>query len=571
LLTSSLFAVLSACGGGGPASGSSPPVQPVGPVRVRSFYDVTAQSNIVYEVGYTDAYLGNGTFGGAATGDCDDDGDIDLFITRGDVGPNRLYRNRGNLVFEDTAESSGVANTRADGKGNDRHSAPTFADLDGDGDLDLFIGGMLGDPSKVYSNLGDCTFEDVTADSGIANLIADDVISAGFGDYDLDGDLDLFLTHWYTPDDLYVPGQSEHLFDNVSDTSGIRFVNVSAATGVTEILRETRDYTDVSGDATLTATFADVNGDGWPDIAIAGDFGTSQLLINTGGQVFVNGSSPHLRDAQYGMGAALGDIDFDGDLDWFVTSIFGASARNTLNAWGNRLFRNDEGNFVDVTDDAGVAEGGWGWGACFLDLDNDTDLDIFHTNGWWDDGYGDDYVDDVSVAFIDDGTGHYSEQADPLGLLTADSGRGVVCADFDQDGDVDILELTNAEGNSAHLWENRNAAAGNNFLRIQLKGAPPNTEAAGARIYVTIGNQTQMREVMVGGNFTSQHPTEQHFGLGAASAADMVRVKWPARMPGPTQASDWHRSNVSAGVLGETLIICHPNLEPAPAACRPSE
>jgi hypothetical protein len=95
------------------------------------------------------------------------------------------------------------------------------------------------------------------------------------------------------------------------------------------------------------------------------------------------------------MGAALGDIDFDQDLDWFITSISAISPDNTLNAICNRLFRNDEGSFVDVTDAGGVADGFWGWGACFLDLDNDTDLDVFHTNRWWDTGYGDDYRDET--------------------------------------------------------------------------------------------------------------------------------------------------------------------------------
>jgi hypothetical protein len=570
-----LGAALGACGGGGgggPAPAASEPEPPsaepasIESPAVNSFIEATVASNIAYEVGFTDSYLGNATFGGAAAGDCDGDGDIDLFITRGDIGPNRLYRNLGNLTFQDTAAASGVAITRSDGRGNNRHSAPTFADLDGDFDLDLFIGGMFGDPNKLYRNNGDCSFEDVTDASGVAELIADDTISAGFGDYDLDGDLDLFLTHWYTPDDTYAPGLSEHLFENVSADSAIRFINVSTPTGVTEILLETRKYTEVIGDSSLTATFADINGDEFPDIAIAGDYGTSQLLINADGESFVNGTTENLRDAQYGMGAALGDIDFDGDLDWFITSISGDSPTNVLDPKGNRLFRNDDGVFVDVTDAAGVADGGWGWGACFLDLDNDTDLDIFHTNGWWDEGYGDNYVDDLSVAFVADAQGSYSQQSDALGLATADSGRGVVCADFDLDGDVDILELTKQ---GPHLWENTSAASGNNFLRIKLIGAPPNTDAAGARIYVTIGDKILMREVIVGGNLTSQHPSVQYFGLGAATMADEIRVRWPPRLPGPTRPPSWRRRNVAAGSVGETLVICHPDIEPPPARCSP--
>src|SRR5690606_29029923 len=126
---------------------------------------------------------------------------------------------RGNgLLIEDTAEAAGVAITRADRKGNDRHSGPAFADMDGDGDLDLFIGGIYGDPSKIYENQGDCTFVDVTANSpDIEQMVATQTISVGFGDYDLDGDLDMFLTHWGTLDDLYGSPrmhQTDHLWRN---------------------------------------------------------------------------------------------------------------------------------------------------------------------------------------------------------------------------------------------------------------------------------------------------------------------------------------------------------------------
>src|SRR5690606_23655439 len=114
----------------------------------------------------------------------------------GGGGPNRLYVNqlaeRGNgLLFEDIAEAAGVAITRADRRGNDRHSGPAFADMDGDGDLDLFLGGIYDDPSKIYENQGDCRFIEVTANSpDIVAMLASHTISASFGDYDLDGDLD---------------------------------------------------------------------------------------------------------------------------------------------------------------------------------------------------------------------------------------------------------------------------------------------------------------------------------------------------------------------------------------------
>ncbi len=527
------------------------------------------------------------TIGGAAAGDCDADGDIDLFITYGNTGgpnggggPNRLYLNqlaeRGQgLIFEDHAAAAGVANTRPGGKNNDRHSGPAFADMDGDGDLDLFVGGIYDDPSKIYANQGDCTFVDVTANSpDVEQMVAAHTISAGFGDYDLDGDLDMFLTHWGTLDELYgdpPARQTDHLWRNESDRSGIRYVNVSDETGISELTRSARrvDFHGQPpiGDFTFTATFARINDDLWPDITIAADFGTTQIAINNGDGTFRSLENPILRRTQFGMGSALGDVDNDGDLDWFVTSILGpGDAKVKLEPWGNRFYSNDGSPSLIVDDAAklGVADGSFGWAACFLDIDNDTDLDIYHTNGYPVSFLTpeDAYHSDASRVFVKNAAGTFTDEAAALGLATQTSGRGVVCADFDHDGDVDLLELTEARGNSAKLWENRTAAAGRRFLRVKLEGLPPNTKAAGARIFARIGNAEQMREVMIGSNYTSQNPTIQIFGLGSATRVDELRVEWPPMDSGagPVQPPATTLSAVAARRPGETLTIEHPDL-----------
>ena len=566
------------------------------------FVDVTEDSSIVYQVGYTRPslsglfawQLGTATIGGAASGDCDNDGDIDLFITYGNTGgpeggggPNRLYlnqlREQGNgLLFVDDAEAAGVANSRLDGKGNDRHSGPTFADMDGDGDLDLFIGGLYEDPNKIYANQGNCRFIDVTSNSpDIEQMLAAHTISASFGDYDLDGDLDMVLAHWGTLDELYGDPrelQTDHLWRNDSDESGIRYVNVSEESGMSDLTWLTRPYVfcgervcaDGDGDPQIadfsfTASFARINDDPWPDIAIAGDFGTNQLAINFGDGTFRSLDNPILRDAQYGMGSALGDIDNDGDLDWFVTSIFGPGNQYSTPR-GNRLFLNDGGPslLVDDTTRLGVADGSFAWAACFLDIDNDADLDIFHTNGYADtiQSDGEAYLNDASRAFVMNEAGTYSEEAGALGLAGRTSGRGVVCADFDNDGDTDILELTDTATNSATLWENREAAAGGNFLRVKLEGLSPNTEAAGARIFATIGDTRQMREIMIGNNFISQNPTVQIFGLGSAETVDEILVEWPPldTGDGPEQLGTLLNGPIAASQPGQTIVISHPEL-----------
>jgi hypothetical protein len=584
---------VAACGGGGGA----PALPPAAP-----FVDATAASNIAYQVGYTRPsfirrdksglltyqvlYM---TIGGAAAGDCDADGDVDLFITYGNTGgvdggggPNRLYLNqlaeRGNgLSFVDNAAEAGVANTRPGGTANDRHSGPAFADMDGDGDLDLFVGGLHEDPSKIYENRGDCVFTDVTLNSPeIEQMVAAHTISAGFGDYDLDGDLDMFLTHWGTLDSLYGDPrtrQTDHLWRNESDESGIRYVNVSDETGISELTRLTRasDFhgQEQIGDYTFTATFARFDGDLWPDIVIAADFGTTQVALNNGDGTFRSLDNPSLRAAQFGMGSALGDVDNDGDLDWFVTSILGPGDETVnLKPWGNRFYSNAGGPslIVDDTTRLGVADGSFGWAACFLDVDNDADLDIYHTNGYPVTFLtpNDTYQADASRTFVMGEAGTYSDEAEALGVAGRTSGRGVVCADFDHDGDIDVLELTEARVNSATLWENRAAAAGRHSLRVRLEGLPPNTEAAGARIFVRVGDTEQMREVTIGSNYTSQNPTVQVFGLDSATSVDELRVEWPPinSGAGPKQPPATIMRGVAASRPGETLSIRHPELPP---------
>ena len=328
--------------------------------------------------------------GGVAAGDYDGDGDVDLYVVRGDLGANLLYRNDGGNRFVDVADAAGVASTKPAG-GAYRHSGPTFADIDGDGDLDLFIGGLEGDPNVLFSNNGDGTFTDVTAGSGLDAMAAANTISAAFGDYDLDGDLDLMLAHWGTSRPQAMSGgrgDTESLWRNDSDATGIRFSSVSEAVGVAPaVIAGVGGLVDFGVDSldydySFTPTFARMDDDAYPDLLVVSDFGNSRQFMNNGGAggsfAFSDVTDVTVIIDRNGMGSAVGDIDNDGDLDWFVTAIFGAG--ETV---GNRLYINDgQGTLEDLTVNAGVADGGWGWAACFADFDLDGNLDIFHTNGW---------------------------------------------------------------------------------------------------------------------------------------------------------------------------------------------
>ncbi len=549
------LAMLAACsGGGGDGSNGTLPVPVATPPPSSSgqFSDVTAASGMSFRTGFLIAPT-RGDYevvapSGVASGDFDKDGDIDLFMTRGDSGPNLLYRNAGNMTFEEVAASAGLAWTRSASE-NYRHATPMFADMDGDADLDLFLGGLDDDPSMIYRNNGDGTFDNVTAGSGIDTMNATYTIGAAFGDYDLDGDLDMFLAHWGTPRDHTSPGDTEHLWRNDSDATGIRFTSVSEAAGISPSIINLADPLDQgsTADYTFTPTFARINDDLYPDLLVVSDFNRSQYFVNNQDGTFSNATDVDVMVDGNGMGSAVGDYDNDGDLDWFVSSIedtgtpFFADGR--LSQIGNRLYRNDDGVYSDATDAAGVAAGGWGWGSCFVDIDNDSDLDIYHTNGFPLADAEDDWELDPSRVFISDGNGSFIERAAEFGLDDREQGRGVVCADFDNDGDVDILQMHRNASSAVSLFQNNGTA--NNHLKIRLNGLAPNTEAVGARILVTIGTVTQMREVAVASNFVSQNPCEQTIGLGAATQVDEVRIQWP-------DGSETVQSNVAAG---QTLTV----------------
>ncbi len=547
------------CGGGG-GGGSTPPPTPPPPPPVSEvtvtarFIDATSASGINYRHGYVNPTAGSELEefgGGVAAGDYDGDGLVDLFVVRGDIGHNLLYKNLGNNRFQDRAHEAGVANTK--GNENHRHSGPAFADMDGDGDLDLFVGGIEHDPSFLFRNNGDGTFTDVTRGSGVDTIASKQTLSAGFGDYDLDGDLDMFLTHWGTPREAGASVNTEHLWRNDTTDAGIRFTDVSLTSGIAvEIIASDPVGSSLGGDYdyTFTPTFARITEDRYPDLVIAADFKTSRYFVNNGDGTFTNRTDPDVIVDGNGMGSAVGDYDDDGDLDWFVSSIWSVPDQDGRQVFelGNRLYNNDGGQFADATEAAGVHDGGWGWGACFGDFDHDGDLDIYHTNGWLVPFAPSNFHVDRSRFFLALGDGTFSEQSSRAGLVDTEQGHGIVCADFDNDGDLDIFQAHLNQVNSATLW--RNDTPTGNYLKVKLNGMPPNTEAAGARIRATTGGTVKLREIHIGSNYTSQNPTVQVFGLADASVVDTLEVEWP----------DGRRTSLAAVRQGQTVEIDHPDL-----------
>jgi len=501
---------------------------------ILSFIDITNEAGLNYKHGYKDPLNSEPELiaGGVASGDFDNDGWIDLYVVRGDIGPNLLFRNLKDGTFEEVGTLANLDLTDTKGSG------PTFADFDGNGTLDLIIGGIDSSPLFLFSNNGDSTFSDVTVQSGLITKSMH-TFSAAFGDYDLDGDLDLFLTHWL----VGIKQDSEHLWRNNGNGT---FTDVSLVSGISPSISER------SQDFTFTPNFADINNDGHPDILVAADFLTSQIFINNTDGTFTNTTTPNIND-ENGMGSTFGDYDNDGDLDWFVSSIYDPDMIPDGN-WGitgNRLYKNlGDGTFENVTLEAGVEHGYWGWGSCFADFNNDGNLDIFHVNGFGrppDGGTAFEFFEDPSRLFLSNGDGTFSEMGAELGIADTGQGRGVVCFDFDRDGDIDIFIANNDQ--EAKLYRNVGGNDGN-FLNVKLNGLPPNTQGIGSRVIVKTNDTVQIRELRAGSNFVSQDPAEAHFGIGDATIIDELEVQW-------LDGKNTILNNVG---INQFLTINHPDL-----------
>ncbi|MEC9252954.1 MAG: VCBS repeat-containing protein, partial [Pseudomonadota bacterium] len=348
--------------------------------------------------------------GGIAAADYDGDGNIDLYVVGGDTEPNSLFQNQGDGTFIDVASELGVDFIHW---GN----GPAFGDIDADGDLDLFVGSVYGHPYYLLENR-DGAFVDITATSGI-RLTSPNTFSATFFDYDRDGFVDLFLSHWGTnrsPSD-----DTETVWRNQRDGSFVASgIETAIAAGLTE----------QNIDWSYTPNFSDIDNDGDGDLLMASDFGESQVFVNNDDGSFTRTTDRAVIVDQNGMGASVGDYDNDGDMDWFVTSIYtldvlDASVEGGEELFGNRLYRNrGAGVFEDVSATAGIEDGGWGWGSCFADFDNDGDLDIVHVNGWTFDK-NKDFALDRTRYFQSMGDGTFEESGLDHGFSGSEQGRGI--------------------------------------------------------------------------------------------------------------------------------------------------
>ena len=501
---------------------SSPPDERDDADRGPRFTEVTESAGIVFEPADPGCFVDcvDWIGGGVAVGDYDGDRLLDVYITRRDTA-DMLLRNRGDGTFENTTANAGLDVDLPS-------SGPAWLDIDDDGDLDLYVTVLGGGRHYLFVNEGGVfTEEAVLRGASIDNPINHAGFSAAFGDYDRDGYLDLHVTEWTQ---MVPTGERSNarLLRNLGEQSPGFFEDVTDAAGVS------LDELSPGRATSFASALTDLDDDGWPDLPVVADFGTSRLFWNDQGRGFVDGTdAAGVGTDENGMGNALGDYDGDGDLDWFVTSIFDPDydCRPPCDwgASGNRLYRNDGGRrFTDVTDEAGVRHGFWGWGASFFDYDNDGDLDLVMTNGtvFPEHQVEDEFNVDPMRLWRNDG-GTFTEVADEAGLTDTGPGKGLAVFDYDDDGDLDVIVVNDPGGPKLFRNDGGNEKS---FLRVRLVPRSASARGIGARVSVRVtpDGPLAVREIRGGNQFLGQNETIAHFGLGSGiDEVAEIRVRWP--------------------------------------------
>jgi enediyne biosynthesis protein E4 len=416
---------------------------------------------------------GTGYGMGCVWGDFDNDGLPDLFITQ--YGKNALYRNNGNGTFTDVTEKAGVGGLESGAF----HSGATFFDYDRDGWLDLYVGSYVDLRDKRYCRLGE-------------------VLSS------------------CAPSEYH--GSPDALYHNNRDGT---FTNVTKAAGIYQ-----------PNGKNLSVQAADYDDDGWPDLFVANDGLNAYLYHNEHNGTFKEvGLAAGMAVTSRGtvmaaMCISLGDYDNDGRLDLYISDF----QRSSDHLWHN----DGKGFFDEVSDEAGITRPTrdvLSFGGGFFDYDNDSLLDIFIANGHVypevEQASPGTRYRQLNSLFHNEGNGKFAEvsKTSGTGFDTPYVGRGLAFADLDNDGFVDIVVANN--GDSPVVLHN-SGANGNHFLNFKLKGTKSNKDAMGARIRVTSGTTSQVREIGGGGSYLSQSDLRAHFGLGKAVRGDTVEITWPS-------------------------------------------
>ncbi len=477
---------------------------------------------------------------GLAFFDYDHDGWLDIYLTNGDrldskwrkgeVPTSHLYKNNRDGTFSDVTEMSGLGVSGW-------QTGVCVGDYNNDGWDDLFC--CFWGHNILFRNNGNGTFTDVTHQCGLYQSEWRWGAGCTFLDYDRDGNLDLFVANYLKlPPDKVTAANDDHFcqWKGVPILCGPR--GLPAGTNLLFHNNGDGTFRDVTERAgilkpgpryAITAVSYDLDNDGWPDIYVAVDSQPSILFKNNHDGTFTDiavETGCAYSDAgheQAGMGIAVADYDGDGWLDIFKTNF----ADDTSNLYHN----NGDGTYTDVTFSAGTGVNNLyvAWGCGFLDYDNDGWQDIMQVNGHVYpeiDGYKfAQTFKNPRLVYRNLGNGRFKDVSAQLGpgIREHYSSRGAAFGDYDNDGGMDVLILNMNDAPSLL----KNTGTRGNWIKFKLIGTACNRTAIGARVTVTTGKHVQMDEVHSGTSVMSQSDLRLHFGLGPATAADIIEVKWP--------------------------------------------
>ena len=563
-----------------PASGGGAPLFTLVPSAESGVGFVNALPEDAMMNGFDYEYYYNG--GGVAAGDVDGDGLADLYFTD-NLNPNRLYLNRGGLRFEDVTERAGVGGRRGWASG------VTFADVNGDGRLDIHIGysGAFEDPelrrNVLYINHGVRDGVPRFVDEAAAYGLDDPAhtTQAAFFDYDLDGDLDAYLLNHGIPGyrtlEQLAAGRSEYEVDRLYRNDGGRFIDVSSAAGLI----------DTNLGFGLGVSVSDIDGDGRPDIYVANDYsGRDYLYMGRSDGTFdevIERAMGHIPYAS--MGSDIGDFDGDGRFDIIVLEMAMPSHHDRVAAlngteaerfaqlvgagqlhqypanalqWNRGPSEDGVPVFSDIAFQAGVARTDWSWAPLFADFDNDGRADLFATTGIAGASIDPDFDDHIkrrlaeveaaegrvthslvlellerlprrkvaNYAFRNEGGLSFSDRTAEWGLGEPSYANGAAYADLDGDGDLD-LAINNLMGEAFVYRNNSRERGGARYLRVRLDGPAGNAFGVGARVRLRAGGAQQLQELQLTRGYQSSVEPVLHFGLGSNDGADTLEVVWP--------------------------------------------